>query len=137
LTPQLVTLANELELTRENSKQEITDALVGEFYRVFAGFPVELLHSAFRVWRSRSPHFPAISDIYSIIRQLREEQRIEQQIAKDRRDQDELEAARKDWDRYCEENAIPIGTSQRDWVMKQAIKKVKVVPSLLRGRAAK
>jgi hypothetical protein len=117
-----------MTLTAENSKTELSTELQEEFVLEFADVAPERIHEVFRQWRKRSPFMPAISDIAELLRLDAEQQRLAGEAERRAAQSADTQAARKDWDRHCEENGIPVGTSQRDWVMKQALEKVRVVP---------
>lgn len=60
-----------MHLTTLNSKSEPEPELAAEFGRVFAKESPTALEWSFRVWRDRSPFFPAVSDILALVKEWR------------------------------------------------------------------
>jgi hypothetical protein len=67
LTSSQKTLAIEMHLTALNAKVTLDSALVREFRHVFDTETPEAIQWAWRAWRHRSPYFPAISDILTLV----------------------------------------------------------------------
>jgi hypothetical protein len=73
------TLLVQMHLSALNAKSEPEKELGKEFLRVFANEPPQAIEWAFQAWRDKSPYFPAVSDIRSLLKDWRrgERERIE------------------------------------------------------------
>jgi hypothetical protein len=75
LTASSQMLGLQMHLTALNAKSEPEAELVSEFDRVFSKEPPEAIQWAFGVWREKSPFFPAIANVRSLVNEWRRGQR--------------------------------------------------------------
>jgi hypothetical protein len=75
LTASQQTLAVQMHLTALNAKSEPESELVAEFDRIFGKESPDAMEWAFRVWRERSPFFPAVSEIRKLVIEFHRGQR--------------------------------------------------------------
>ena len=88
-------LATEMYRTAANAKIQLDPLLASEFDRVFGGEPVEALRWAWGVWRARSPFFPAICDVISLLKDFHRGERERQEEAARRQERQLLEEGRR------------------------------------------
>lgn len=88
-------LATEMYRTAANAKIPLDPLLASEFDRLFGSEPIEALRWAWGVWRARSPYFPAICDIVSLLRDFHRSERGREEEAAKREERRLLEDARK------------------------------------------
>ena len=73
--------------TAANAKIPLDPVLASEFDRLFGAEPVEALRWAWGVWRARSPYFPAICEIVTLLRDFHrgEQERIAEAAKREER----------------------------------------------------
>jgi hypothetical protein len=97
LTASQGTLAIQIHLTALNAKVTLDDegVLAAEFDAVFSKESPVAIQWAFRVWRDKSPYFPAISEIRALIAEWRRGERERQELESRMEEKFLLEERRK------------------------------------------
>jgi len=73
--------------------------------------------------------FPSVEEVLAELELLADKRRQQAEAERALLEKQDRAAARKEWDRYCANNGIPVGTDQLAWIMEQGLQKIKSMPS--------